>query len=104
MHRRTFFHGLVTASLGISLCRAAPGRSQKKILLRSSWQTKNIGDIAHTPGVLALLQQYLPDVIVQLWPMDVGRGVEAMLRRRFPGLIIVKSDEEVRDRAKGVTY
>ena len=96
MHRRTFFHGLVTASLGISLCRAAPGRSRKKILLRSSWQTKNIGDIAHTPGVLALLQQYLPDVIVQLWPMDVGRGVEAMLRRRFPGLIIVKSAEEVR--------
>ncbi len=27
----------------------------KRILLRSSWQTVNIGDIAHTPGMLALL-------------------------------------------------
>ena len=29
--------------------------SGPRILLRSSWQTVNIGDIAHTPGVIALL-------------------------------------------------
>jgi hypothetical protein len=35
---------------------------KKRILLRSSWQTINIGDIAHTPGVLALLERYLPQI------------------------------------------
>jgi hypothetical protein len=28
----------------------------------------NIGDIAHTPGVLALLEKHLPEVEVRLWP------------------------------------
>ena len=29
---------------------------KKVILLRSSWQTINIGDIGHTPGVLSLIE------------------------------------------------
>ena len=29
-----------------------------RVLLRSSWQVVNIGDIAHTPGVLRLLGQW----------------------------------------------
>ena len=66
-----------------------------RILLRSSWQTVNIGDIAHTPGVLALLEKHLPQVEVRLWPSDVGRGVEAMLRRRFPNLIIVRDEAAI---------
>jgi hypothetical protein len=59
-------------------------------LLRSSWQTVNIGDIGHTPGVLRLLEEYLPDAEVRLWPSSVGNGVEAMLRRRFPKVEIVQ--------------
>ncbi len=39
----------------------------KNILLRGSWQTKNIGDIAHTPGFLNLAKQFLPDSRV-FWP------------------------------------
>ena len=31
-----------------------PARAPR-ILLRSSWQIVNIGDVAHTPGVLALI-------------------------------------------------
>lgn len=63
------------------------------ILLRSSWQTVNIGDIAHTPGVLALCEKYLPDVEVRLWASDVGDGVREMLLKRFPELqIILNSD------------
>lgn len=64
--------------------------SAKTILLRSSWQTVNIGDIAHTPGVLALLERHLPGVGVILWPSSLDRGVEPMLRRRFPKLRIVR--------------
>lgn len=61
------------------------------ILLRSSWQTVNIGDIAHTPGVLALLEEHVPNAEVVLWASsDLHEAVIAMERRRFPGLRIVK--------------
>jgi hypothetical protein len=28
----------------------------------------NIGDIAHTPGMLALLERHLPEAEITLWP------------------------------------
>ncbi|MCA9186186.1 MAG: polysaccharide pyruvyl transferase family protein [Planctomycetales bacterium] len=62
-----------------------------RVLLRSSWQVVNIGDIAHTPGVLRLLGQYIPEAEVTLWASgDLSEEVAAMLRRRFPNLAIVK--------------
>src|SRR5512145_1222077 len=82
MQRRRFLETLMTAGLGAATCAAGTSRP-KRLLLRSSWQTVNIGDIGHTPGVLALLEQHLPEAEVTLWPMDVSRGVEPMLRRRF---------------------
>lgn len=61
------------------------------MLLRSSWQVVNIGDIAHTPGVLALLERCLPATEVRLWASaDLSEDVAAMEHRRFPGLQIVK--------------
>jgi hypothetical protein len=60
----------------------------RRLLLRSSWQTVNIGDIAHTPGMLRLLEQHLPDVAVTLWPSSVADRVEALLLKRFPKLQI----------------
>lgn len=73
-------------------------RAQEKraprILLRSSWQTVNIGDIAHTPGMLTLLEKYRPQAEVTLWPSSVDRGVEEILRGRFPKLKIAKSKAE----------
>ena len=63
---------------------ATTPRRPLRLLLRSSWQTVNIGDIAHTPGVLHLLEKYLPDVEVRLWPSNVDNGVEEMLCKRFP--------------------
>lgn len=66
-----------------------------RIVLRSSWQTVNIGDIAHTPGVLALLEKHLPDVEVRLWPSSVGDGVEEILKRRFPNVAIVRGKDEI---------
>ena len=65
-----------------------------RILLRSSWQTVNIGDIAHTPGMLALLEKHRPEAEVTLWPSSVDRGVEEILRERFPKLKIAKSKAE----------
>ena len=75
---------LLAAAVGSATAAERP----RRILLRSSWQTVNIGDIAHTPGLLATLERELPEVEVTLWPSSVAGGVEAMLRRRFPRLQI----------------
>lgn len=72
-------------------------RPPKSILLRSSWQTVNIGDVAHTPGVLALLEKYLPSIEVRLWASDVGNGVEELLLRRFLRLRIVKDGDALQE-------
>lgn len=69
----------------------------KKILVRSSWQTVNIGDIAHTPGLLHLLETYLPDAEVHLWPSRIDNGVDALLQTRFPKLRIVRDSGDLKD-------
>ncbi|MEZ6130269.1 MAG: polysaccharide pyruvyl transferase family protein [Planctomycetaceae bacterium] len=70
---------------------ASANKRPPRILLRSSWQCVNIGDIAHTPGVLALLETHLPDAEVILWASgNLTDEVAAMEHRRFPKLTIVK--------------
>ena len=54
----------------------------------------NIGDIAHTPGMLALLEKHRPDAEITLWPSSVAGGVEQILLKRFPKLRIAKSEAE----------
>jgi polysaccharide pyruvyl transferase WcaK-like protein len=63
----------------------ARGAVNPLILVRSGWQTENIGDIAHTPGLMALIRQHIPEARVALWSFALERGVEAMLKREFPG-------------------
>ena len=89
----------VTASLAMALVACIPrGTAAKpqKILLRSSWQTVNIGDIAHTPGMLALLEQYLPEAEVTLWPNKLTPEVEQLLMKRFPKLRIAATGDQQR--------
>ena len=91
MHRRTFLASASAAALGAALRAATPAGRAPRILLRSSWQVVNIGDIAHTPGVLALIEKHLPDAEVRLWASaDLSAEVIAMEHRRFPRLQIVK--------------
>ncbi len=81
------------ASSAVLSCSALASDSIRpaRILLRSSWQCVNIGDIAHTPGVLTLLERYLPDAEVILWASgNLTDEVAAMEHRRFPNLRIVK--------------
>jgi Polysaccharide pyruvyl transferase len=71
-----------------------------RILLRSSWQVVNIGDIAHTPGVLALIEKHLPQAEVILWASkDLSEEVAAMEHRRFPKLKFVKGALDANGRA-----
>lgn len=71
---------------------AQAAAQQPTVLLRSGWQTINIGDIAHTPGVLAVIERQMPQANVILWPASIDRGVEPMLRKRFPRLRIVQGN------------
>jgi polysaccharide pyruvyl transferase WcaK-like protein len=95
MNRRQF----LSTSAGAVAALASPrlsvagtaGKRAPRILLRSSWQVVNIGDIAHTPGVLALIEKYIPDAEVRLWASaDLSEAVAAMERQRFPKLRIVR--------------
>ena len=83
MDRRSF----VTAAAGASVAHGQR-RAEPVILLRSGWQTINIGDVAHTPGVLAVIERCMPGAGVILWPGSIDRGTEPMLLRRFPKLRI----------------
>jgi hypothetical protein len=93
--RRQFCATTIATGLVTTLQALAQEKKPLRIVLRSSWQTVNIGDIAHTPGVLHLLEQYLPEVEVRLWPSSVGNGVEEMLTKRFPKLKIVRGREDI---------
>jgi len=87
-------HFLAT-TLAACLCSTHAGAHQKRprrILLKSGWQTVNIGDIGHTPGMLRLLAEFLPEVEITLWPNNIGDGVEELLRRNFPKVRIVQGD------------
>ncbi len=89
MKRRTFLQASVAAALA-SRAYAAPAK-RPKLILRSSWQVVNIGDIAHTPGVMALLEKYVPEADVTLWASgDFSEAVHAMEKKRFPDLKVVK--------------
>jgi polysaccharide pyruvyl transferase WcaK-like protein len=75
------------------LARASAPK-QPKIILRSSWQTVNIGDIAHTPGMLALLEKHCPDLEITLWPNPLSGEVDKLLRGRFPRLIVATTEAQ----------
>lgn len=79
-----------TAALAPRLLRAAAPARPPRILLRSSWQSVNIGDIGHTPGALSLLYKHFPEVEITLWPGSLGHGSRDLLTRGYPQLKIVE--------------
>jgi polysaccharide pyruvyl transferase WcaK-like protein len=89
MNRRAFVHTSLATALAQMASAKVEGRPAR-VLLRSSWQTVNIGDIAHTPGVLKLLEQHCPELEVGLWPSTVDNGVREMLAARFPKVKIIE--------------
>lgn len=96
--RRTFLINVSAAALPFPAL--AKSLKPPRILLRSSWQVFNIGDIAHTPGVLTLLEKYLPAAEVRLWASaDLSDEVAAMEHRRFPKLTIVKGTIDANGKA-----
>lgn len=91
-NRRRFLASAATLSAAAALAPslwAAPPR-RKTILLKSAWDTVNIGDIGHTPGTLRVFEQYLPDVDVIVWASRLNERIESMLKRRFPRVLLVQ--------------
>ncbi|HET6426191.1 MAG TPA: polysaccharide pyruvyl transferase family protein, partial [Planctomycetaceae bacterium] len=101
MRRREFLQSTVTlAAASLIAPRAWAAADRPRILLRSSWQVVNIGDIAHTPGVLALIEKHFPEAEVRLWASgDLTDEVAAMEHRRFAQLKIVKGGIQDNGRA-----
>lgn len=74
----------------LASCAVLPARRRPRILLRSSWQSVNIGDVGHTPGALSLLGKYFPEAGITLWPGRLGHGSRDLLTRGYPELKIAE--------------
>jgi len=83
-------HFLATQLAAFAAARAARAARPPRILLRSSWQSVNIGDVGHTPGALSLLEKYLPEAEVTLWPGTLGHGSRELLTKGYPRLKIAE--------------
>lgn len=100
MNRRELLQkvGLASASLFVSNILLAcdtnvienkTGKG-KTILLVSGWQDVNIGDIAHTPGMLNILETFLPDANIILWKRSYATDeVKQLLSRNFPKVKVI---------------
>ena len=84
--------GFLTNAAAVSSLPPSRGRSARppRILLRSSWQSVNIGDVGHTPGALSLLGKHFPEGEITLWPGQLGHGSRELLTRNYPRLKIVE--------------
>ena len=64
---------------------AATAKNNPRILLVSGWQDVNIGDIAHTPGFLHVLETFLPEAQTVLWKKSgYNKEVAKIYKSYFP--------------------
>lgn len=92
MKRRKFIEqtSLFSASLLFtSFITKATKKPNPTILLVSGWQDVNIGDIGHTPGLLHVLQTFIPKATVILWKKSKGEEVKKLLNKNFPKVKII---------------
>ncbi|MCB0666222.1 MAG: polysaccharide pyruvyl transferase family protein [Saprospiraceae bacterium] len=92
MIRREFLkktgHYVAGMSL-VSNLELLKNKEELKILVVSGWQDINIGDIAHTPGLLHILQSFLPKAEIVLWKKSAGVEVGNLIKSAFPKVNIV---------------
>lgn len=63
-----------------------------RVLVRSSWQVVNIGDVAHSPGLVRALNRFAPDLEVGHWPVNLGDRERALFAEHLPGTVIVDGE------------
>jgi polysaccharide pyruvyl transferase WcaK-like protein len=69
-------------------------KNEPTILVVSGWQDVNIGDIAHTPGLLYLLEKNQPKANIILWKKSKSEKVEQLLAKEFPKIRIIHGNPE----------
>jgi len=92
MRRRYFLQQaalLSAGSLMAPLITNAAGKKNPVLIIVSGWQDVNIGDIAHTPGLITLLKHRMPGAKMILWKKSESKKVDEMLLTHFPDLRIV---------------
>jgi hypothetical protein len=90
MHQSALVGGMMMLPSAIlQACSGTQKKQKPTILIVSGWQDVNIGDIAHTPGLLNILQKYLPGSRLILWKMSHSEKVGQMLVRNFPNVQII---------------
>ncbi len=60
------------------------------VVLVSGWQTVNIGDVAHSPGVLEAFRRFAPDTRLTLWARNIDEAVRELLARYYPEVGLVE--------------
>jgi len=71
-------------------CAAQPAKP-RRILVAGLWHTVNIGDIAHGPGLVRLIERHLPGVEISLWPARAPTDeIREMLKRALPKLAVAE--------------
>ena len=71
--------GMLVASITGAIANNSSSNTTKTILLVSGWQDVNIGDIAHTPGLIHILKTFLPEYKIILWKKSKGEKVKQLL-------------------------
>ena len=91
MNRRQFVKqtGLLSAAAFAPFITQAVTKENPVLLITSGWQDVNIGDIAHTPGLIGLLQKRLPKAKIILWKKSKSEKVETMLNKYYPNVRII---------------
>jgi hypothetical protein len=80
---------LASGSAFIHTLISATGKENPVLMIVSGWQDVNIGDIAHTPGLIGLLGKRLPKAKIILWKKSESATVDNLLLKHFPALRIV---------------
>src|SRR4051812_41973367 len=73
-----------------SIRHSARNKKNPVVLLKSSWNDMNIGDIGHTPGTLRLLERYYPEAEILLWHEHPRPVTEAIVTKNFPKVKIIR--------------
>lgn len=91
LNRRQFIQqsSLVTAAAMLPFLAQATQKNNPVLLMTSGWQDVNIGDIAHTPGLIGLLKKRIPKAKIILWKKSKSEKVETMLNNYYPDVTII---------------
>ncbi len=80
---------ILIATVGCVSSKKTTSKKQRTILVVSGWQDVNIGDIAHTPGLLNVLQKKFPNDKIILWKRSKSDVTEKLLKENFPKIEII---------------